>query len=106
MKFDCGPTWKVHLGYLENWHRKFAWVPVQVGSHDCRWLEYVERRGEVFPRCHGAGGLAVGAPRDRRRPVKTVALIVLAAAALAVAGLCVFLYWLFQEDFSGDHRHE
>lgn len=38
--------------------------------------------------------------------MKTLALIVLAAAALAVVGLCVFLYWLFEEDFNGDHRHE
>lgn len=50
MKFDCGKT----LGerredaqtYWMQWQPWFAWYPVRVGSHDCRWLEYVERKAE------------------------------------------------------------
>ena len=30
---------------LTTWHRWFAWHPVRVGHKDCRWLEYVERKG-------------------------------------------------------------
>jgi hypothetical protein len=47
MRFDCGPTNEEKIKAKEQWHRRFAWVPVCVGSHDCRWLEYVERRGEL-----------------------------------------------------------
>lgn len=28
-----------------NWHRTFAWWPVNVGGNDWRWLETVECRG-------------------------------------------------------------
>jgi hypothetical protein len=28
-----------------NWHRYFAWWPVNVGGNDWRWLETVERTG-------------------------------------------------------------
>ena len=51
MKFDCGETRKekqVRLGQerirKEQWHKWFAWYPVRVGSHDCRWFEWVERK--------------------------------------------------------------
>ncbi len=27
-----------------QWHRVFAWWPVKLSAHDCRWLETVERR--------------------------------------------------------------
>lgn len=27
-----------------KWRRVFAWLPVEVGPGDCRWLEFVERR--------------------------------------------------------------
>lgn len=45
MKFNCGETLaeKKRLGQRHRW---FAWYPVRVGSHDCRWLETVERRCE------------------------------------------------------------
>ena len=46
VKWDCGPTWDEKLAARTAWHRWFAWHPVRVGSHDCRWLEYVERSGE------------------------------------------------------------
>lgn len=29
---------------FETWQPTFAWWPTQIGSHDCRWLETVERR--------------------------------------------------------------
>lgn len=43
MKLNCGPTPWEKWAASEKWHRWFAWRPVQVDSHDCRWLEYVER---------------------------------------------------------------
>jgi hypothetical protein len=41
MKFDCGPAYEKKV-----WHKWFAWHPVRLGSHDCRWLETLERKGE------------------------------------------------------------
>lgn len=57
MKFKCGKTteeivtrWnkefdKKYKPYIE-WHRHFAWLPVTVDTskHECRWLEWVERK--------------------------------------------------------------
>lgn len=43
MKFDCD-KWKYKL----EWHRWFAWYPVKVADRDCRWLEYVERKGTLY----------------------------------------------------------
>ncbi len=33
--------------YLSNWHRIFAFVPhcVDVVSGECRWLEFIQRKG-------------------------------------------------------------
>lgn len=45
MKFDCGETWQEKKARLSQWHRHFAWRPVKLSDHDCRWLEFVERRG-------------------------------------------------------------
>lgn len=53
MKWNCGPTWREKMAATEQWHRWFAWHPVRIGSRDCRWLEYVERKGE-----YGYNGLA------------------------------------------------
>jgi hypothetical protein len=39
MRFDCDK----HL-YKQEWHRWFAWYPVKVKTHDCRWLEYIDRK--------------------------------------------------------------
>ncbi len=47
MKFDCGKTWEERHNFLTKWHLWFAWHPVRVGSHDCRWLEMVEREGKL-----------------------------------------------------------
>lgn len=50
MKFDCDKL----LDYLKikrdrrmTWHVWFAWHPVRIKDHDCRWLEEVERRGNI-----------------------------------------------------------
>lgn len=51
MKINCGPTpeeryaaRKAKQEAWKQWHSYFAWLPRRVGSGDCRWLEYVERR--------------------------------------------------------------
>ena len=44
MKIDCGETRKEKRDRLKKCHKWFAWYPVRVGSHDCRWLEYVDRQ--------------------------------------------------------------
>ncbi len=46
MKIDCGPTRSERIAKTRDWHDWFAWFPVRVGSHDCRWLEVVQRRNE------------------------------------------------------------
>jgi len=43
MRFDCGETYKEKVERLKIPHKWFAWYPVWVASHDCRWLENVER---------------------------------------------------------------
>lgn len=48
MKFDCGETHKEKNARLNVWHRWFAWYPVIISDHDCRWLEWVMRRGELL----------------------------------------------------------
>jgi hypothetical protein len=44
MKIDCGETYREKIERLEKWHDWFAWRPVRVGSHDCRWLEVIQRK--------------------------------------------------------------
>lgn len=44
MQFDCGETWEEKQKRLATWYRWFAWYPVRIEKHDCRWLEFVERR--------------------------------------------------------------
>jgi len=48
MKFDCGPSWNEKRLAREQWHRWFAWFPVKVGERDCRWFEFVERKGAYY----------------------------------------------------------
>jgi hypothetical protein len=48
MKFDCGPTWQEKFDAKKRWHLWFAWHPVRLASHDCIWLEYVERKGTNY----------------------------------------------------------
>jgi len=45
MKWDCGPTYSEWYEARQKWHLWFAWHPVRIGSHDCRWLEYLWRKG-------------------------------------------------------------
>lgn len=53
MKFDCGLSWEEEKALLEEWHLHFAWLPVRVGNRDCRWLEWVMRKG-VWRPCIGS----------------------------------------------------
>ena len=53
MRFDCGPTWAERRAAKEQWHRFFAVFPRRLGSHDCRWMEWIERKGEVHCGLHG-----------------------------------------------------
>jgi hypothetical protein len=51
MRWDCGLTWEEKKEAKERWHLWFAWHPVRLGPHDCRWLETVERKGHYY--CYG-----------------------------------------------------
>lgn len=44
MKINCGLTGEERRHASRQWHDWFAWLPVRVGSRDCRWQEVVERR--------------------------------------------------------------
>ncbi len=48
MRWDCGPDWHEYKTRRESWHPWFAWWPTRVASHDCRWLEWIERRGNYW----------------------------------------------------------
>ena len=48
MKIDCGETYLEQHARLSQWHRWFAWHPIRLGSHDCRWLEKIWRKGEYY----------------------------------------------------------
>jgi hypothetical protein len=48
VKFDCGETWEEKKTRLAKWHKVFVIFPRRVGIHDCRWLETIERKGELF----------------------------------------------------------
>lgn len=45
MKFDCGLTLEEEYDLLKQWHKHFCWLPVRIAHRDCRWLEFVERKG-------------------------------------------------------------
>jgi len=45
LKFDCGLTYQDKQERKRKWHLWFAWHPITIGSHDCRWLEKVYRKG-------------------------------------------------------------
>lgn len=47
MKFDCGLTSYEKYEARKQWHRWFAYRPVRIGTHDCRWLETVERKRNI-----------------------------------------------------------
>jgi hypothetical protein len=46
MKFDCGSSTKKSDSRL-TWHPWFAWYLVRISDNDCRWLETVDRRGNM-----------------------------------------------------------
>lgn len=59
MKLNCGPTKaereaarkarrEAKLADKKQWHNVFVLLPKRVGSHDCRWLETMERRWTVI----------------------------------------------------------
>ena len=56
MKFECGPTreekrairCKADRAWRHHWHRWFALMPRRVADGDCRWLEYIERKGITY----------------------------------------------------------
>ena len=52
MKFNCDETmverYARKMQRKMDWHCKFAWWPVRVGVNDCRWLEYVSRKGTPY----------------------------------------------------------
>ena len=52
MKFDCGPTRAEKHQAKKEWHLHFAWWPIRVGLGDCRWLEWVMRKGTFHYRRH------------------------------------------------------
>ncbi len=46
MKLNCGPTYAEKYAAKKEWHRFFCLFPRRMtGTHDCRWLEVVERKG-------------------------------------------------------------
>ena len=47
MKFDLGETEKEMFDRISKWNWWFAWYPIRISSHDWRWLEYVQRCGNV-----------------------------------------------------------
>lgn len=52
MKFNCGPTWTKKITVNDelrmHWHKWFALIPRRVSDEECRWLEYIERKGETY----------------------------------------------------------
>ncbi len=44
MKFDCGANYDEWEAKMLDWHPHFCWWPVMIASHDCRWLEPIERK--------------------------------------------------------------
>lgn len=47
MRFDCGPTAADKYRAKLRWHKFFCLFPRRMTNlnRDCRWLEYIERRG-------------------------------------------------------------
>lgn len=59
MRFNCGPSlaqkrWDKKLK-MKDWHKHFCWWPVRIANGDCRWLETIERRYDVWDYQWGPG---------------------------------------------------
>lgn len=65
MKLDCGPTWQEKWEARQKWHRWFAWRPVRVGSHDCRWHFNDDLQRWSCAKCHEL----VEGDKDARHPI-------------------------------------
>ena len=48
MRWDCGETWDEKKARLSSWNPFYAWYPIKVSDHDCRWFECVQRKGEYW----------------------------------------------------------
>jgi hypothetical protein len=48
MKLNCGPSLYERRLAKQEWHRFFTLWPRRVGPGDCRWLEYIERKGRCL----------------------------------------------------------
>ena len=59
MKFNCGLTWAEKIAInnelRQQWHKWFALIPRRVENKECRWLEYIERKGETYIGITGMG---------------------------------------------------
>jgi hypothetical protein len=59
MRFDCGPTpdqrYEAKYQRLINWHIHFALWPTRIGANDCRWMEWIERKGVYYSSYDGDG---------------------------------------------------
>ena len=60
MKFDCGKRSRslrreLRIRARKWWHPWYAWYPVRIGKHDCRWLELVWRKGKYQHDWDGGG---------------------------------------------------
>lgn len=51
MKFDCGRIREEkETPRVTKWHDWFAFLPVRMADHDCRWMETVQRKvGYIGP---------------------------------------------------------
>jgi len=43
-----GDRWRARHAHLTVWHPWFAWYPVRLKDHNCRWFEWVEQRKEFY----------------------------------------------------------
>ena len=54
MMFECWKRFDEWSDKHYEWHKWYAWYPVGVETHDCRWLEGIERCRKVYYGPHGS----------------------------------------------------
>lgn len=68
MKFNCGISLKERITARDEqrrtWHKWFALIPRRVSAGECRWLEYIERKGETYLLVYGG---AIGGNRKVKK---------------------------------------